>query len=75
MHGALRACHPLAMYFAMFAVSDVEAFDPIIELEQVKREISGLEDEGVRIVGDWVNGRDHFKRRRDPKHVARHLHL
>jgi hypothetical protein len=41
MNGALRACQPLAMHFATFAGGDVKEFDPIIELEQAKREISG----------------------------------
>ena len=53
MHCALRARHSLAMHFATFAGSDVEALDPIIELEQAKREMSGGEGEGVQIVGDW----------------------
>jgi hypothetical protein len=56
MHGALRARHSLAMHFATFAGSDVEAFDPIVELEQAKREMGG-EGEGKAIgaqtVGDW----------------------
>ena len=43
------------MHFATFAGSDVEALDPIIELEQAKREMSGGEGEGegVQFVGDW----------------------
>ncbi|KAI9507310.1 Metallo-hydrolase/oxidoreductase [Russula earlei] len=45
MHGALRARHSLGMHFATFAGSDVEALDPIVELERAKRE--------ARIVGDW----------------------
>ena len=58
MHGALRARHSLAMHFATFAGSDFEAFDPIVELEQAKREMGGLgegegEGEGMQIVGDW----------------------
>jgi hypothetical protein len=53
MHGALRARHSFAMHFATFAGSDLEAFDPIIKLEQVKREMTGWEGEGVQIVGDW----------------------
>lgn len=59
MHCALRARHSLAMHFATFAGSDVEALDPIIELEQAKRETGtshhGGEREGetVQIVGDW----------------------
>ena len=39
MHLALRSRHSLAMHFATFAGSDVEALDPIVELEQAKREI------------------------------------
>ena len=39
MHVALRARHSLAMHFATFAGSDVEALDPIVELEQAKREM------------------------------------
>jgi len=53
MHCALRARHSLAMHFATFAGSDVEALDPIVELEQAKREMSGGEGGGVQIVGDW----------------------
>ncbi|KAH9968567.1 beta-lactamase superfamily domain-containing protein [Russula compacta] len=59
MHCALRARHSLAMHFATFAGSDVEALDPIIELEQAKREMGtshhGGEGEGetLQIVGDW----------------------
>ena len=58
MHGALRARHSLAMHFATFAGSDVEALDPIVELEQAKREMGGLgegegDGAGVQIVGDW----------------------
>ena len=56
MHGALRARHSLAMHFATFAGSGIEALEPIVELEQAKREMGGLgegEDEGVQIVGDW----------------------
>jgi len=60
MHGALCARHSLAMHFATFAGSDVEALDPIVELEQAKRETGGLgegegegEGECVQIVGDW----------------------
>ena len=56
MHSALRARHSLAMHFATFAGSDVEALDPIVKLEQAKREMGGLgegEGEGVQIVGDW----------------------
>ena len=41
MHGALRACLSLVMQFATFAHSDVGTFDPIIEPEQAKREMSG----------------------------------
>jgi len=42
------------MHFATFAGSDVEVLDPIVELEQAKREMGGLgEGEGVQIVGDW----------------------
>jgi hypothetical protein len=62
MHGALRARHSLAMHFATFAGSDVEALDPIVELEQAKREMGtdlrhGGEGDGggeeARMVGDW----------------------
>ena len=53
MHGALRARHSLAMHFATFAGSDVEAFDPVVELERAKREIGGLEGEEMQAVGDW----------------------
>lgn len=61
MHGALRARHSLAMHFATFAGSDVEAFDPIVELERAKREMGGGSGEEeanaigaqTRGVGDW----------------------
>lgn len=58
MHGALRARHSLAMHFATFAGSDVEAIDPIVELERAKREMGVGRGEGegegvVQIVGDW----------------------
>ena len=69
MHIALRSRHTLAMHFATFAGSDVEALDPILELEQAKREmmmlsLGGADDgsvDGVRqmtsaaavVVGDW----------------------
>jgi len=44
----------LAMHFATFSGRDVEALDPIVELEQAKREMGELgEREGVQIVGDW----------------------
>jgi hypothetical protein len=42
MHLALRSRHSLAMHFATFAGSDVEALDPILELEQAKREMMML---------------------------------
>ena len=42
MHVALRARHSLAMHFATFAGSDVEALDPIVELEQAKRKLMTL---------------------------------
>ena len=48
MHSALRARHSLAMHFAMFGGSVVDAFDPILKLEQAKRAMSGGEgDRGV----------------------------
>ena len=53
MHGALRARHSLAMHFATFAGSDIEALDPIVELERAKREMGEGEGEGAQIVGDW----------------------
>ncbi|KAH9034063.1 Metallo-hydrolase/oxidoreductase [Lactarius pseudohatsudake] len=69
MHLALRARHSLAMHFATFAGSDVEALDPIVELEQAKREmvmmmapvedgvVDGSADNVLRktpaAVGDW----------------------
>ena len=46
MHLALRSRHSLAMHFATFAGSDVEALDPIIELEQAKRETVLLSADG-----------------------------
>jgi hypothetical protein len=53
MHGGLRARHSLAIQFATFAGSDVEAFYPIIDLEQAKCEMSGGMGEGMQSVGDW----------------------
>ena len=54
MHGTLADRHSLAMHSTTFAGSDVEALDPIVELEQAKHEMGGLgEGEGVQIVGDW----------------------
>ena len=46
------------MHFATFAGSDFEAFDPIVELEQAKREMGGPgEGKGAQIVGDrWMGG-------------------
>ncbi|KAI0042728.1 Metallo-hydrolase/oxidoreductase [Auriscalpium vulgare] len=55
MHGALRSRHTLAMHFATFAGSDIEAFDPIVELEQAK-ELIGREtgeDGKSASVGEW----------------------
>ena len=42
MHVDVRARHSLAMHFATFAGSDVEALDPIVELEKAKREMAML---------------------------------
>ena len=63
MHTELRARHSLAIHFAIFAGSDHEALEPIVELEQAKRPMElvtsagdrqGSEDEGgVRSVGNW----------------------
>jgi hypothetical protein len=67
IHAALRARHSLAMHFATFAGSDFEAIEPIIELEQAKRDMEagvdrqGSKDKGegegegvrARSVGDW----------------------
>lgn len=66
MHVALRARHSLAMHFATFAGSDVEALDPIVELANAKREMtaagdgvvdgggSAANDDGRHAaVGDW----------------------
>ena len=66
MHGALAT--RLAMHFASFAASDFDAFDPIVELGQAEREMSGFrEGEGVQIVGGGrlVDGRwdGHCRRR------------
>jgi len=40
MHCALRSRHSIAMHFATFAGSDIEAFDPIVALEQAKCEMA-----------------------------------
>ncbi|KAH9003720.1 Metallo-hydrolase/oxidoreductase [Lactarius hatsudake] len=53
MHLALRARHSLAMHFATFAGSDVEALDPIVELEQAKREMMMMMPPTSAAVGDW----------------------
>ena len=47
MQSALCARHSFAMQFATFARSDVETFDPIIELEQAKCEMSDGKGDGV----------------------------
>ncbi|KAI9461912.1 Metallo-hydrolase/oxidoreductase [Lactarius psammicola] len=52
MHVALRARHSLAMHFATFAGSDVEALDPIVELEQAKREMMALSTGGAAREGE-----------------------
>jgi N-acyl-phosphatidylethanolamine-hydrolysing phospholipase D len=55
IHSAVRARHSLAMHFATFAGSDVEALDPIAELEQAKREMA-TDPQGngeSLVVGDW----------------------
>jgi len=40
MHRALRSQHSLAIHFAAFAGRDVEAFDPIVALEQANSEMA-----------------------------------
>lgn len=50
MHSALRTCPSIAMHFVTFAGSDVEALDPIVELELAKRKMGGLGGESVQIV-------------------------
>lgn len=44
IHRAIRSRHTLAMHFATFAGSDVEAFDPIVQLTKSREEFH---------VGDW----------------------
>ncbi|KAI0061252.1 Metallo-hydrolase/oxidoreductase [Artomyces pyxidatus] len=51
MHSALRSRHTLAMHFATFAGSDIEAFDPIVELEHAKLELGKEGETGA--VGEW----------------------
>ena len=55
MHRALRARHSLAMHFATFAGSDVEALDPIVELDQAKREMATTSQGNGELftLGDW----------------------
>jgi N-acyl-phosphatidylethanolamine-hydrolysing phospholipase D len=55
MHLALRSRHSLAMHFATFAGSDVEALDPIIELEQAKREMVLLSADGDSVIDGSAN--------------------
>jgi hypothetical protein len=58
MHGALRTCHSLAMHFAMFTGSNVEVFDPIVELKWAKHEMGGPgEGEGKAIRAQTVGNR------------------
>jgi hypothetical protein len=59
IHTDIRSRHSLAMHFATFAGSDIEAFEPIVELtaERQKRGIPGWEEEGgfgVVDVGETV---------------------
>jgi hypothetical protein len=63
MHSALHACHSLMVHFAMFAGSNIEAFDPIIELEWAKCKMGGPErgkgrQSGRRLwaIGGWKVG-------------------
>lgn len=56
MHIALRSRHTLAMHFATFAGSDVEALDPILELEQAKRELMMLSLGGASADDGSVDG-------------------
>ncbi|KAH9954720.1 hypothetical protein BC827DRAFT_1241560 [Russula dissimulans] len=58
MNSAMCSRHSLAMHFTRFAGSDVEAFDPIIELEQVKHEMAPPTLRKVRQrVGKWMGRR------------------
>ena len=50
MHSALCTCHSIAMHFATFAGSDVEALDPIIKLKLAKRKMGGLGGKSMQIV-------------------------
>jgi hypothetical protein len=59
IHTDIRSRHSLAMHFATLAGSDIEAFEPIVELtaERQKRGIRGWEEEGgfgVVDVGETV---------------------
>jgi hypothetical protein len=53
MHFALRSRHSLMMHFVKLRVAgrNVEALDPIIELEQAKREMLLLSADGDSVVG------------------------
>jgi len=55
------------MHFATFAGSDIEVFDPIVELEQAKREMGGLGEGEHADCGRLVDGRwdGRYRRRRD----------
>ncbi|KAH9954713.1 beta-lactamase superfamily domain-containing protein [Russula dissimulans] len=66
MHSALRSRHSLAMHFATFAGSDVEAFDPIVALEQAKREMARgrVLRQAMQRLGEWMGTRVEQSRRR-----------
>lgn len=44
IHREIRSRHTLGMHFATFAGSDIEAFDPIVEMTKEREELG---------MGDW----------------------
>jgi len=45
IHQDIKSRHSLAMHFATFAGSDIEAFEPIVELTQEREQLN---------IGDWA---------------------
>ncbi|KIJ36543.1 hypothetical protein M422DRAFT_261108 [Sphaerobolus stellatus SS14] len=57
MHKDIKSHHSIGMHFATFAGSDVEAFEPIVELEVAKDKENDkrqtTQGEEAEVVGDW----------------------
>jgi hypothetical protein len=58
MHSAMRSRHSLAIHFTTSAGNDVEAFDPIIELEQVKHEMARADPQDSEAESRKVDGKE-----------------